>query len=129
MTEERNTMEQAPKTERIAERKVFMPRADVYETAESVIVEADMPGVDEKSLDITLENDVLTIRGKVEATEFPGHTAAYTEYETGDYERAFTLSQEIDRERIDASIRNGVLRLALPKATQARAHKIAVKAQ
>jgi HSP20 family protein len=128
MSEDRNTVE-APNAERMTERKVFLPRADVYETADGVIVEADMPGVDEKSLDITVENDVLTIRGKVEAVENPGYKPAYAEYETGDYERAFTLSQDIDRERIDASIRNGVLRLALPKATQARAHKIAVKAQ
>jgi HSP20 family protein len=128
MSEDRNTVE-AQNAERMTERKVFMPRADVYETADGVIVEADMPGVDEKSLDITVENDVLTIRGKVDAVEYPGFKPAYAEYETGDYERAFTLSQDIDRERIDASIRNGVLRLALPKATQARAHKIAVKAQ
>ena len=121
-----NAQAQTPKA---VERKQFMPRADVYETPNGVIVEADMPGVDDGSIDITIENDVLTIRGRVDAPEFPGHKPAYAEYESGDYERAFTLSPEIDREHIEATVRNGVLRLTLPKASQARARKITVKAQ
>ena len=121
-----NLQSHAPKT---AERKQFMPRADIYESPAGVVVEADVPGVDDKSIEITVENDVLTIRGKVDAPEFPGHKPAYAEYETGDYERAFTISPEIDREHIEATVRNGVLRLRLPKASQAQARKIAVKAQ
>ena len=117
------------KAERLSEKKVFMPRTDIFETAEGLVVLADMPGVDEKSVDITLENDELTIRGKVEPTDFGKRTLAYAEYEIGDYERAFTLSQEIDREHIEASVRNGVLRLLLPKAAAAKTRKIAVKAQ
>jgi len=127
---EMNTVENQPaKPASGDEQKVFMPRADIYETPAGVIVEADMPGVDGTLIDITIENDVLTIRGKVDAPEYPGHKPAYAEYESGNYERAFTLSREIDRDRIEAGVRNGVLRLTLPKLSQARAQKIAVKPQ
>ncbi|MEI6235067.1 MAG: Hsp20/alpha crystallin family protein [Planctomycetota bacterium] len=108
--------------------KVFMPRADVYETKEHVELVADVPGVDEKTLDITLEKSVLTIRGKVESTAPAGYTVAYVEYDEGNYERAFKLADEIDRDSIKASIKNGVLRVTLTKAGPAKARKIDVLA-
>ena len=86
-----------------------------------------MPGVDEKSIDITLEKSVLTLLGRVEQETHEGYCAAYVEYEAGDYERAFTLSDEIDRDRIEASVKNGVLRLTLPKAEPVKLRKINVK--
>ncbi|HLX64030.1 MAG TPA: Hsp20/alpha crystallin family protein [Planctomycetota bacterium] len=110
-----------------ATRKVFMPRADIFETAENFVIIADMPGVDEKSVDITLEKNVLTIHGKVESLAPEGYEAAYKEYEEGDYERAFTLTDAVDREGIQALVKNGVLRLTLPKAGPAKARKIEVK--
>lgn len=106
---------------------VFSPRTDIYETNDAIIVIADAPGVDEKSVEVTLENDVLTIDGRV-ATDYPeGYTLAYAEYRVGDYQRRFTLSDEIDRERIEATVKDGVLRLHLPKA-QPTMRKIAVTA-
>ena len=114
--------------ERVSPRRVFMPRTDVYETQDNVMIAADMPGVDEKSVEITLEKNVLTIRGAVASMEIPGHTLAYAEYEVGDYERAFTLSEEINRDAVQALVRNGVLYLTLPKAAAAKARKIEVKA-
>jgi HSP20 family molecular chaperone IbpA len=111
-------------------RRVFMPRADIYETPDSIVVLADMPGVDEKGLDITLEKNVLTISGRVGDIQLPQDARlAYEEFEVGDYQRAFTLSDEVDRERIEATLKQGVLKLVLPKATQARMRKIAVKAE
>jgi len=115
--------------ERTHTRPVFMPRCDIYETAENIIVSADMPGVDEKSVDVTLEKDILTISGRVPAEERKGHNLAYAEYETGDYRRVFTLSEEVDRDKISALVKNGVLRLTLPKAPLARTRKITVKAE
>jgi len=126
---EMQKFESGQATERMPQRKVFMPRADVVETKDSVVVLADMPGVDEKSLDITLEKNVLTIFGSVEAQWPKGHTPEYVEYDIGDYRRAFTLSDEVDREGIQASVKNGVLRLTLPKAGPAKAKKITVKAE
>ena len=114
-------------TERTQARKVFIPRVDICETKDSIVLLADMPGVDEKSIDITLEKNVLTLLGRVGPDTYEGYRAAYVEYDAGDYERAFTLSDEIDRDRIDASVKNGVLRLTLPKAEPVKLRKINVK--
>jgi HSP20 family molecular chaperone IbpA len=111
-----------------APRKLFMPRADVYETKDDVVILADVPGVDEKSVEITLEKDVLTLRGKVAATSPEGFTNGYFEYAEGDYERSFTLGEALDRNNIQAAVKNGVLRVVLPKAAPAKARKIEVKA-
>jgi HSP20 family protein len=113
--------------ERTRDRLAFVPRADIYETDDAIFVVADMPGVDESSLDITLENNVLTINGCVEPLELEGYTLTYAEYREGDYVRSFRLSDEIDREGIEATLKDGVLRLSLPKVTEARTRKIAVK--
>jgi len=106
--------------------KVFVPRADIYETQEQLLVLADMPGVKEDGLDITLEQNILTIYGKVEPPQLDGFTLTYSEYGVGDYRRVFTLSNEIDRDGIQATIKNGVLKLVLPKSKGAMPRKIAV---
>lgn len=113
--------------ERVSKRRTFAPRTDIYETKDAIVLVADLPGVDEASLEITLEKGVLTFTGKVDpgaGTE--GLTPTHREYEVGDFHRAFSLPEEIDREKIEATMRDGVLRLRLPKA-KARPHKIAVK--
>jgi HSP20 family protein len=102
--------------ERTRSRLAFVPRADIYETNEAIVVVTDIPGVDEKSLDITLEEDVLTINGYVDMAYPEGYDLAYAEYRIGDFQRRFTLSNTIDRNSIDATIKDGVLRLYLPKA-------------
>jgi HSP20 family molecular chaperone IbpA len=114
--------------ERTRDRVAFVPRADIYETGEGITVLADMPGVDETSVDITLENNVLTIRGYVDSVEPEGRSLAYSEYRVGDYERAFSLSDQIDQDGIDALVKGGVLRLYLPKITEARRRTIAIRA-
>lgn len=115
-------------TERTRVRKVYIPRVDIYETKETIVLVADMPGVDEKSVDITLEKNVLTISGEIRQVNYQGYTMSYAEYETGDYERAFTISDEVDRDRIDAAVKNGVLKVTLHKAEKAKVKKIAIKA-
>lgn len=114
--------------EQTRDRRVFVPRVDIYESGDDLIVVADMPGVDENNVDITLEQDRLTIVGRVDPVTPNGYTLAYAEYAEGDYRRTFTLSNEIDRDHIEATMSNGVLRLRLPKAAPAKARKIAVKA-
>lgn len=114
--------------ERTRDRLAFVPRADIYEADDEIVVVADVPGVDENTVDITLENNVLTINGYVEPEEPEGHSLAYTEYRVGDYQRAFSLSDQIDREGIKATVKDGVLRLHLPKVTEAKVKKIAIKA-
>lgn len=114
--------------EQTRDRRVFVPRVDIYESGDDLILVADMPGVDENNVDITLEQDRLTIVGQVDPVTPNGYTLAYAEYAEGDYRRTFTLSNEIDRDHIEATMSNGVLRLRLPKAAPAKARKIAVKA-
>ena len=112
--------------ERTRERPAFVPRADIYETAEAITVVTDMPGVDENSVDVTLDKDVLTINGYVEPMQPEGYTLAHAEYNVGDFERAFTLSDRIDRDGIEATVKDGVLRLVLPKIAEPKSRKIAI---
>lgn len=112
--------------ERTRPRRVFKPNVDITERKDDTVLTADLAGVDEKSLDITLDKNVITIRGAVDTTAPSGYRAAYQEYEVGDYERAFTLSDEVDKDRIQATIKNGVLRLVLPRTAAAKTRKIAV---
>lgn len=115
--------------ERTRTRKAFSPRADIYETADAIIVLADMPGVDEKTVDITLEKNILTINGFVEWEPPKGHALTYAEYEVGDYQRVFTLADAVDRDAIQATMKNGVLRLTLPKSRAAKTKKINVQGE
>jgi HSP20 family molecular chaperone IbpA len=116
-------------TERTRNRRVYVPKVDIIETGEAMVMYADMPGVHEKSVEVTLEKNVLKITGAVESRAFPGRSIAYAEYDVGDYERAFTVSDEIDRERIGAVMKNGVLKIALHKAPQAGVIKITVRTE
>jgi HSP20 family molecular chaperone IbpA len=109
-------------------RRVYVPRVDIYESADDIVIVADMPGVDESSVDITLEKNVLTINGQVEPEQSENYRLAYAEYEVGDYRRTFTLSNRIDQENIKATVKNGVLRLWLGKVGPAKAKKITVDA-
>ena len=113
--------------ERVRNVKTFVPRVDIYENKDALYLIADMPGVDDKTVDIELEKNILTISGRVENGRVDGATLMYSEYEIGDYERVFTLSDEIDRDKIIATVKNGVLRLELPKAEQVKPKKIAIQ--
>lgn len=124
---EKQEVELSEGTERTRPCKAFVPRADIYETEDSLVIVADMPGVDENSIDITLEKNVLSLKGTVEFEQPENLSLAYAEYEIGDYERSFTLSDEIDRDNISATISEGVLRVFLPKAGPAKTRKISVK--
>ncbi len=119
--------EQAPAENQIRQvHRTIKPRIDLYEAGETIMLLADMPGVIEDDVEITLEKDRLTIRGSVEDRVPAGYRAVYSEHYLANYERSFVLSNEIDRENIEASFKNGVLRLSLPKAETAKARKIAV---
>lgn len=121
--------EEAPadEMERTRSRRCFVPRADIFEDDKGIIVLTDIPGANEKTVDITLEKNVLSINAYVEAAVPKGYDVAYAEYEEGDYQRSFRLSDEIDREKIEAVVSGGVLRLRLPKAQEAKTKKISVK--
>ena len=129
--EVRTVDQQVPPTvessRRSAPRPTFLPPADIYETRDNIVVLAEMPGVALDSVDITLERRVLTIRGRSTSNDHTGYQQVYSEYADGDYERAFTLSENIDRERIEATLKDGVLHLVLSKAETAKARRIELK--
>lgn len=106
---------------------VFTPRADIFETETEITLLADMPGVKAEDLSIDLRDDTLTLVGDAVPVENQKEEPVYTEYETGRYYRQFTLSEVINQEKIDAKLREGVLRLSLPKVEKATPRKISVK--
>lgn len=115
-------------TERTQEGPVFTPRVDIRETEAEVLLVADMPGVDETSVTIDLEGSELTVRGRFTPKAPERYSLTYQEYGSGDYERSFTIGEAIDRENIQAVVKDGVLRLSLPKAKEAQPRRIAVTA-
>ncbi len=108
--------------------RVYRPLADIVETDDGVQLMLDMPGVAEDDLDVTLERRVLTIRGKVHSAAPEKLELVHAEYGEGDFERAFTMSDDFDPDKIEALLSNGVLTLTLPRAEAAKPKKIQVKA-
>jgi len=107
--------------------RYFLPDVDIYETADALKLRADMPGVGERDLAVTLEDGTLTIEGKVATDIYDGWSPLYTEYNVGDYYRQFRLHESIDSDQIKANLKNGVLELDLPKSAKARPRRIQVE--
>lgn len=107
--------------------KKITPRVDLYRTPRGAILEAELPGVKEDNLSVTVERDVLTIVGERTAEMPEGLQPLHLEYEPVSYERSFALADDVDREGIEARLRNGVLRLDLPRAQTHEPKKIPVK--
>ena len=103
--------------------KVFTPAVDILETQNELRLYADMPGVDQKSINITIDQGVLTIEGNVDTSPIAEYELEYQEYDIGDYQRSFTLTDSVDQEKISANYTNGVLELILPKAEEAKPRK------
>lgn len=110
--------------------KYYIPAVDIFETEDDVTVVAEMPGVTAQGIDVTLEDDVLTIRGtKQEQNMGSTGRVLLREYEPGNYMRRFTVAETIDQEKIKATVNNGMLRVVLPKAEPAKPRKIEVQAE
>jgi HSP20 family protein len=105
----------------------FTPAVDIFETDSEIYLLADIPGVKAKDLNIDLRESVLTLTGDVDSPEGKGEVAGLKEYQTGRYLRQFTLSQQIDQSKIEAELKDGVLRLRLPKVEAAVPRKISVR--
>ena len=107
--------------------QAMTPRVDVLEDDTGITVIADMPGVSKDSLEIKVENDALSIEGAVSAATPQAMEATYAEVRIPRYRRSFTLSRELDAGRIEAQLKDGVLKLRIPKHEQARPQRISVK--
>lgn len=127
MTQEKAETAAPGAPERTRAERCYLPPTDIYETAEAIVLVADMPGVGPDGVTVELEGGTLTISGEPAAAPAPGREALRREYEPGGYHRAFTLSDAIESKGIQASIKHGVLTVVLPKAAPAKARKIQVK--
>jgi len=114
------------KHESTTQARRFHPVTDIFETQDALKVVLEMPGVDKGSVEVRVENDVLTIDGQVDFSKYEGLSPVYTEYNVGNYTRSFQLSNKIDQERISADLQDGVVTLVLPKAERAKPRKITV---
>ena len=123
----REKAELATPAEQLKAGPVFSPAIDIFETEKEITLLADMPGVKASNLSIDLKENVLTLSGEVEAPEGPDEVDVLREYRTGRYFREFSLSQLIDQAKIDAELKEGVLKLKLPKVEKATPRKISVK--
>jgi HSP20 family protein len=100
------------------------PPVDIYETPDSLVVMADLPGIDPSHLDVRVDNNILTLRGQTRY-DMPGDVG-YREYTLMSFFRQFELSERIEQDKIGADLKHGVLTLTLPKAAKAQPRAIAV---
>ena len=108
------------------ERLVFTPPIDIYETDEGLILRADLPGVSLDTLELQVQDNKLTLFGRMEPSVPENARLLHQEYETGDFLRSFILSDEVDHQRIAAKLNNGVLEVVLPKADKPEPRRIQV---
>jgi HSP20 family protein len=106
--------------------RTIAPRVDIYETDQTYVVLADMPGVGADGLEVTTERDTLTIRGRVDR---PAEEPEYQEFELGDYRRTFALTEDLDVSGITATLKDGVLRIQIPKSQRLQPKKIPVRTE
>jgi len=107
---------------------LFVPNVDIFETEKEITLLADLPGVTTEHLTIDLRDNILTLSGEVAPFEGADEKDLLIEYEVGKYYRQFTLSDAIAQNKIDAQLKDGVLRLTLPKVEKAKPRTITVSA-
>ncbi len=128
MTEHSEMTKQTEKEQRSmqASEQPMRPAVDIFEDDTGITVHADMPGVSRERLNIEIDQDTLAIEGKAEIAMPEGLEALYADVRSTRYQRSFTLSHELDGERAEASLKDGVLKLRIPKREQYQPRKIEV---
>ncbi len=109
------------------QQSAILPKVDVFEDATGITLIADLPGVSKEKLTLHVEGETLQIEGEITSDMPDDIKAIYAEVQTPRYRRLFTLSRELDTEKIEASFKNGVLNLRIPKVEHAQPRKIEVK--
>jgi len=120
----KDQIQQVEKAEKA--RRFYTPPVDIFENNEEYLLYAEIPGASENDVDVTIEKNVLTITAKVKVDVPEGYRLFYSEYGIGDYKRSFELGNEIDQDKIEATVKNGILKLRLPKI-QPTVKKIQIK--
>lgn len=117
--------ETSEKEDTRSQERYVTPAVDIYETLDGLVVKADLPGVTKDGLDLRVENNLLTIRGRASHCA-PGEML-YREYQLANFFRQFELSDRVDQQNISAELKHGVLTLNLPKAEEAKPRKIEIR--
>jgi HSP20 family protein len=112
--------------EATAAMRAFLPTTDIFETEEALTVVLEMPGVDRDNVDVSVENGMLTVEGRINFNKYEGLQPLYTEYNIGPYRRTFQISGRVNQDKITAELRDGVITLVLPKAEVAKPRKIEI---
>ncbi len=98
-----------------AGKRSYMPAVDLLETEQEVTLIVDVPGVNESGVNLAIEKNILSLTAMPASCEIPSKRLAYSEYGVGEYKRSFALSEEVDRDHVTASLKNGVMKIVLPK--------------
>jgi len=106
--------------------RTYLPVTDIFETDQALTVVLEMPGVGKDAVDVSVEDDVLAIDGRIDYSKYEGLQPVYTEYNVGHYARSFQLSSKIEQGNIHAELKDGVMTLVLPKAEKAKPRKIKI---
>lgn len=106
--------------------RAYLPTTDIFETDQALTVVMEMPGVSKENVEVGVEDDVLTVTGRVDFAKYEGLRPLYTEYNVGNYSRSFQLSDRIEQSAIRAELRDGVITVVLPKAEKAKPRRITV---
>jgi len=106
--------------------RTYLPVTDIFETDQALTVVLEMPGVGKDAVDVSVEDDVLAIDGRIDYSKYEGLQPVYTEYNVGHYARSFQLSSKIEQANIHAELKDGVMTLVLPKVEKAKPRKIKI---
>ena len=107
--------------------RAFLPTTDIFETDEALTLLLEMPGVDRENIEISVENGVLVVEGKINFSKYESLQPIYSEYNIGPFRRSFLITSRIDQDKITAEMQDGLITLVLPKSEEAKPRRIEVK--
>ena len=119
--------EAASQQEKTIPARFYVPPTDIFETGDALKIVMEVPGVPKDAVDVKIENEVLSVEGRIEIANYNGLEPLHTEYPIGHFARSFTLPWQVDQQNIAANLENGVLTLTLNKRPESKPRRIAVQ--
>jgi HSP20 family protein len=106
--------------------RYYVPATDIFETDDALKIVMEVPGVPKDAVDVKVENEVLSVEGRIEISNYGGLEPLYTEYPVGHFARTFSLPDQVDQRNITANLEDGVLTLTLNKKPESKPRRIAI---
>jgi HSP20 family molecular chaperone IbpA len=113
--------------EKTSPARFYVPATDIFETGDALKIVMEVPGVPKDAVDVNLENEVLSVEGRIETTNYDRLDPLYTEYSIGHFARSFALPDQVDQRNITANLEDGVLILTLNKKPESKPRRIAIQ--